>query len=380
MQHRLRLWLGSVSLNDPIEQKQAGLVQIMLIGLGLSALLSLPLSFLSESSSQWMILTALSKVISFACMLTALIVLRGGNFKLAVLIASFGLLVSISIVLLQGGLGSSVVLALMIPISVAGLLSGRRALLIISALSCAVVVGVALYGAFGPQQLTTTPAQPLLPTTLEIIVDFLVLIFVLDRFGASLQDVLMNSLKREQQLEYLSASLENKVAERTASLQEALRIVEQREARLSRTLEDLRDSQQTVRDLSAPVLPVLEGVLVTPLVGSMDDVRAQMVMENILKAVEHQQIEYVIFDATGMPTLDMQAAEGILQAAAAVRLLGAKTALVGVRPDVAQTLVALHIDLSAVQTFPDLHAAVISLMPNHQTNGKQALVNGYHSL
>jgi rsbT co-antagonist protein RsbR len=376
MQHRLRLWLGSVSLSDPIEQKQAGLVQIMLIGLGLSALLSMPLSFLSESGSQWMILTALSKVISFSCMLSALLVLRRGSFKLAVLIASFGLLVSISIVLLQSGLGASVVLALLIPITVAGLLAGRWALLIISGLSCVIVVGVGLYGALGPQQLTTTPAQPLLPTTLEIIVDLLVLIFVLDRFGASLQDVLMNSLKREQQLEYLSASLETKVAERTASLQEAVQTVEQREARLSRTLEDLRASQETVRELSAPVLPVLEGVLVTPLVGTMDHARVQMVMENVLKAVDHQQIEYVIFDATGMPALDMQAAQGILQAAAAVRLLGAQTVLVGVRPDVAQTLVALHVDLGALQTFSDLHAAVMSLMPNRRPNGRP-LLNGH---
>lgn len=368
MQVSLRSWLGAVSLSDPIEQKQAGLVQIMLIGLGAGALLSLPLSFLSGANPQWMLLTLAAKVISAICMLGALVILRRGQFKLAVLIATFGLLLGISIVLLQTGLGASVVLALMIPITLAGLLAGRRALLIITGLSLASVAGVALFGTFGAQQ-ATTPAQPLLPTMLEIVVDFLVLLFVLDRFGASLQDVLAGSLKREQQLEQLRASLETKVSERTASLQEILQTVEQREARLAQTLEDLRRSQEAVRELSAPVIPVLDGVLVAPLIGNLDHERTQVLMENVLKALDHQQVQYVIFDATGMPTLDVQAAEGILQTAAAIRLLGAQTLLVGVRPDVAQTLVALHIDLGAVQTYADLHAAVVSLLPTHQSNG-----------
>ncbi|MBV9788452.1 MAG: STAS domain-containing protein [Chloroflexi bacterium] len=340
----------------------------MLIGLGAGALLSLPLSFLSGASPQWMLLTLAAKVISAICMLGALVILRRGQFKLAILIATFGLLLGISIVLLQTGLGASVVLALMIPITLAGLLAGRRALLIITGLSLASVAGVALLGTFRAP-LATTPAQPLLPTMLEIVVDFLVLLFVLDRFGASLQDVLAGSLKREQQLEQLRSSLETKVSERTASLQEILQTVEQREARLAQTLEDLRSSQEAVRELSAPVIPVLSGVLVAPLIGNLDHERTQVLMENVLKALDHQQVQYVIFDATGMPTLDVQAAQGILQTAAAIRLLGAQTLLVGVRPDVAQTLVALHIDLSAVQTYADLHAAVVSLLPTHQSNG-----------
>lgn len=376
MQVSLRSWLGSVSLSDPIEQKQAGLVQIMLIGLGVGAILSLPLSFLSGASPQWMLLTLAAKVISAICMLSALVILRRGQFKLAVLIAAFGLLLGISIVLLQTGLGASVVLALMIPITLAGLLAGRRALLIITGLSLASVAGVALFGTFR-SPLATTPAQPLLPTMLEIVVDFLVLLFVLDRFGASLQDVLAGALKREQQLEQLRASLETKVSERTASLQEIVQTVEQREARLAQTLEDLRSSQEAVRELSAPVIPVLSGVLVAPLIGTMDHERMHVLTENVLKALDRQHVQYVIFDATGMPTLDVQAAQGILQTAAAIRLLGAQTLLVGVRPDVAQTLVALHIDLGAVQTYADLHAAVMSLLPTHQSNGVSTRAGEY---
>jgi anti-anti-sigma factor len=184
----------------------------------------------------------------------------------------------------------------------------------------------------------------------------------LDLFGSSLRDALSTTQAREQELERLRASLEDAVRERTAALQQALEDGEQREARLTQTLEDLNISQATVRELSAPVIPVLPGVLVAPLIGTLDYARATVLTNNVLSMVEQENARSVIFDITGVPVVDTQVAQVLLQAAAAVRLLGAQTMIVGIRPEVAQTLVALHIDLGTVRSYPNLRDAVETLL------------------
>lgn len=155
-------------------------------------------------------------------------------------------------------------------------------------------------------------------------------------------------------------SLEATVNERTAGLQEALRTVEQREAQLQQVLADLQASQATIRELSAPVLPVLPGVLIAPLVGAIDESRATVFVTNVLRAVERERAQQVIFDVTGVPLIDTQVARMILQAADAVRLLGAQVILVGIRPEVAQTVVGLGVALD-MKTYADLQQAIHAL-------------------
>lgn len=177
-----------------------------------------------------------------------------------------------------------------------------------------------------------------------------------------MRQILNLSLVREQELERLRDSLEITVAERTASLREALHGVEQRETQLTCTLDALRASQNTVRELSAPVLPVLPGVLVAPLVGALDSQRAAITTENILDAVERSGAHAVIFDITGVPIVDTQVALVLVQTAEAIRLLGAKVLLVGMRPEVAQTIVSLNVTLGPVVSYSDLQEAVKTLI------------------
>jgi anti-anti-sigma regulatory factor len=121
-------------------------------------------------------------------------------------------------------------------------------------------------------------------------------------------------------------------------------------------------SQNTIQELSAPVLPVLPGVLVTPMVGSLDSARATMLTENILANVERLHAQYVIIDVTGVPIIDTQVAQVMLRTATAVQLLWAQVWLVGVRPEVAQTMVALNISLGPRTTHPDLQQAIAALL------------------
>jgi rsbT co-antagonist protein RsbR len=113
-----------------------------------------------------------------------------------------------------------------------------------------------------------------------------------------------------------------------------------------------------IRELSAPILPVAPGVLVAPMIGAVDSGRAAVFMSNLLDAAERERARYLIIDVTGIPVIDTQVARVILQAAQAMRMLGAQAILTGIRPEVAQTLVGLGIDLSGLITRGTLQSGI----------------------
>ena len=116
--------------------------------------------------------------------------------------------------------------------------------------------------------------------------------------------------------------------------------------------------RRLIRDLSAPLIPITENILVLPLIGTIDSVRAQQIMESLLQGVENYDAEVVIIDITGVPVLDTSVANHLVQMTNAAALLGAKTVLVGIMPSVAQTLVELGVDLSSIITRNNLQGGV----------------------
>ncbi|SIT89639.1 RsbT co-antagonist protein RsbRA [Edaphobacillus lindanitolerans] len=105
-----------------------------------------------------------------------------------------------------------------------------------------------------------------------------------------------------------------------------------------------------LQELSASLIPVVDKVSVMPLVGTIDTERAKLIMENLLEGVVRHRSEVVLLDITGVPVVDTMVAHHIIQAADAVRLVGARCMLVGIRPEIAQTIVALGIDLNEFTT------------------------------
>lgn len=105
-----------------------------------------------------------------------------------------------------------------------------------------------------------------------------------------------------------------------------------------------------LQELSASLIPVFDKISVMPLVGTIDTERAKLIMENLLEGVVKQRAEVVLLDITGVPVVDTMVAHHIIQAADAVRLVGAKCMLVGIRPEIAQTIVALGIELNDFTT------------------------------
>ncbi|PIC58063.1 RsbR protein [Sporosarcina sp. P12(2017)] len=105
-----------------------------------------------------------------------------------------------------------------------------------------------------------------------------------------------------------------------------------------------------LQELSASLIPVFDKISVMPLVGTIDTERAKLIMENLLEGVVKQRAEVVLLDITGVPVVDTMVAHHIIQAADAVRLVGAKCMLVGIRPEIAQTIVTLGINLTDFST------------------------------
>ena len=95
-----------------------------------------------------------------------------------------------------------------------------------------------------------------------------------------------------------------------------------------------------------------------PLVGVIDGNRATVVLNSLLKAVERHKPHTAILDLTGVPIVDTEVAQVVMQAIAATRMLGTQTILVGLRPELAQTIVALGIDLRGLVTHADLQSGI----------------------
>lgn len=156
----------------------------------------------------------------------------------------------------------------------------------------------------------------------------------------------------------LNASLEAQVAQRTAALQIALRDLEQRAAEQARLLAENEQQRQAIRALSVPVLPVRDTTLVMPLIGAIDTTRLSDMQEHALKQIEQTGARELLIDVTGVPVIDTQVAKGLIQLVEAARLMGTRVMLAGIRPEVAQTLVSLGVDLSSIRTFSTLQAAL----------------------
>ncbi len=153
--------------------------------------------------------------------------------------------------------------------------------------------------------------------------------------------------------------------ERQEALEQSRQEAESRgvelEARLSELSAAYAAQEQLlgiIRELSTPVLQIYQGVLLLPLIGTVDSQRIADLHEGLLDRLNKTKSQVVIIDITGVATLDTQVANGLVQAARAAQLLGAKVLLCGFSPEVAQVVVSLGIQLSVIESFPDLRAAM----------------------
>nr|WP_202529045.1 STAS domain-containing protein [Streptomyces sp. SID486] len=126
-----------------------------------------------------------------------------------------------------------------------------------------------------------------------------------------------------------------------------------------RTREEIISSQaEQLLELSTPVVKLWDGVVGVPLVGTLDSARTQVVMEKLLQTLVDSNSTHAIIDITGVPTVDTQVAQHLLKTVVAARMMGAQCTISGIRPQIAQTIVALGIEFGDIPTNASLSDAL----------------------
>ena len=129
-------------------------------------------------------------------------------------------------------------------------------------------------------------------------------------------------------------------------------------AELAEKLETIEEQRVVIREMSVPILPLSKTAFVIPLVGTLDTARLQITQQRALHALERTTTAHVVLDVTGVPLIDTQVGRGLLEIIQAARLLGTQVILVGIRPEVAQTLVQLGITLERVMVLGTLQDGI----------------------
>jgi anti-anti-sigma regulatory factor len=153
-----------------------------------------------------------------------------------------------------------------------------------------------------------------------------------------------------QALAASNAALETRVEERTVALRRALEEQQAIAAQLQSSLAAQQELNRVIASLSVPVIPISAGTLVAPIIGNLDTERTGLLLTTLLEQVETTGARTVVLDITGVAVVDTQVAAALLRVAGAARLMGAETVIVGIRPEVAQTMVHLGVDLTGLRT------------------------------
>jgi len=120
----------------------------------------------------------------------------------------------------------------------------------------------------------------------------------------------------------------------------------------------IRQQQEAIRELSTPVLPVRERLLILPIIGVIDPQRARQLTEQLLRGIRNNRAKVAVMDITGVPAIDSSVANHLVQTVESARLLGATVIVTGLSPEIAQTLVTIGVDLGKINTVGDLQGGI----------------------
>jgi rsbT co-antagonist protein RsbR len=155
------------------------------------------------------------------------------------------------------------------------------------------------------------------------------------------------------------------IQQSTAALEEqyvtanvARTAAEQAHHKIAEQLATIEQQQAIIREMSVPILPLSDSTLVLPLVGALDSDRIRQAQERALHAIQARSARHLLLDITGVPVVDTHVAQGLLRIVQAAQMLGCKVVLVGIRPEVAQAVVGLGIDLSQVVSQSTLQGGI----------------------
>ena len=173
------------------------------------------------------------------------------------------------------------------------------------------------------------------------------------------------ALSRTRHNEQILAQRTAELAESNAYLEEEMRQRQQAQEESERLQQQIIEAQrQTLKELSTPIIPVMDHIIVLPLIGSIDTMRAQDITRTLLAGISQHQASVVIVDITGVPVVDSGVANYLNKTIQAARLKGAQVIITGISDAVAETIVDLEIDWSNIETLRDLQSGLRVALKN----------------
>jgi anti-anti-sigma regulatory factor len=165
--------------------------------------------------------------------------------------------------------------------------------------------------------------------------------------------------RAEEALRKAYTEMEQRIEQRTAELQQEIAERERAQEESARLQQEVIEAQQrAIQELSTPIIPILEGVIVMPLIGAVDQMRARGITRSLLAGIREHHAMVVILDITGVPLVDSGVASHLNKTVQAARLKGARTIVTGVSEAVAETIVDLGVDWSGIETLADLQTGL----------------------
>jgi rsbT co-antagonist protein RsbR len=278
----------------------------------------------------------------------------------ALFLGAFWMLVT-GVVLFSGGIRVTMSAFFVTVTVVTGLLLGARIGLSVAGLNMVVTLGLVYLESVDrvpPRFFNAPPPVAWVELAVNLALTGVALALTL----RSLNTALSRTHESEQaaaaqaaEMREVNARLEHEIAEREASEAEREHLLEEQTVLQQQVIDA---QQQALRELSTPVIPVMDDILVMPLIGSIDSTRAQEILRAVLHGISEHSARVVILDVTGVPLMDTGIVNHLNKTIQAARLKGARVIVTGISDAVAESIVDLGIDWSVVETLRDLQTGL----------------------
>lgn len=371
MTTQISSWLAPISSDPDIARREYALNWVLMGLAGTGALYGLA-TLVAWIVGQAPLIGVLSVVAMMPFYALAYWLGRRGQVQLAAYVPTTALLLLVLAATYWVGIGHSTLVGLAMIIVTAGVLLGIRSAMVVALLSTAAYVALGIIQKAGNLPAPQLPEETLAADGVAIgfgLVAMSLLVWFSNREAKHTSAQIRESERQIQiyarELGTIQGQLERQVEERTHDLKSFA-------GQLQLSLEEQQRLWETVQHLSIPIVPVHEGIIVMPLIGHIDGQRAERMVDDLLISIEEQKAKLAIVDVTGVPVVDSHVANTLLQVANAAGLMGTETVLVGIRPEVADTVVRLGLDLSSITIQRDLQAGVSYALAHMDRSRSQA--------
>jgi anti-anti-sigma regulatory factor len=346
--------------NEAEQQKARGILG-MTWGIAIGTLIAVAVQFIlyPDDATKFKIAYAAIGTLGALCFLTLPYELNHGRITRASIIMVSVLFLIALFAFLPNTFNSFLMSAFVLPLVAGGVLFGRRGLAMVVTIISETLILLWYLNDSGRIDGIMSGNPNIMDALINGIIIFSVGGIIIDVFAGRQQALLQGNIRLTDDLQESLQTIHEAEANRIQADAERQRLLEER----ARLQEEIIDGQrEALKDLSTPIIPLLEGIIVMPLVGNIDSLRAQDIMRSLLAGIGTHNAAVAILDITGVVIVDTNVASHLSKTLQAAQLKGTHTIITGVSNAVAETIVDLGIDWSNIQVMRDLQSGLTAAL------------------